>query len=644
MRDLIMNRPIALKVNKAEEKRFLREIHTLSQLYHQHIMPIYDIGKTLSGQFYYTMKWINGNSLERILQKIGDNDAHTRNTYTPKKLLNMFLAVCRAIEFAHAKGFLHRDIKPANIMVDKLGDIVVCDWGLAKKLQTGEEKEEEDRIKAQALEEELTQHGIFLGTIAYASPEQLEKNISEIGIQSDLYSLGVILYEIVFETHPYPHRTGTVENMRMLILQGKLAKKNRDVAEELKAIVSRAMASQPENRYRFVRELILDIENYLAHRPVSVCKYTAWKIFYKWIRRHPLLSLLYLILVVLVISLGYSWYANYHWRISERYNRFNKIIMDTKRRVEGGLKDKKRIVAMLGPMLNSNNSYFYREIGKIFFTIGDMDDADKYYKLAEKLIGDIKKDPIIRIYQIELMWATWTYGKSREEVEKHFGMLLLSIDSNRSTDSGVQAYCQAFEAWRKCTNSSRSITDNNKFIKLFSRAKECYPEISAISYYRGMSYHSLWELDKSKNDLLDKALNDYNDAIRFSPYNADIYFNRHFIYKYYKRYSEAIHDLQMAIQNNSPKSQHVYYPYLSYIYHKIGRYAEALKYIKESEKKFWQEFYPENLRILIRLYGIRIEIYKKHPSLLTPDYKIEADELNIRKARKIINQSTVENS
>lgn len=125
-----------LNVEESQKQRFINEAAVLARLEHPNIVPIHDLGRTTSGELYYSMKLVKGRTLKNILDAIRDGDAETMKLYTLDRLLMAFRKVCEcdALAFAHAKGIIHRDLKPENVMVGEFGEVLVMDWGLAKIL------------------------------------------------------------------------------------------------------------------------------------------------------------------------------------------------------------------------------------------------------------------------------------------------------------------------------------------------------------------------------------------------------------------------------------------------------------------------------------------------------------------------------
>lgn len=175
--------------------RFLREAQIQGQLQHPGVLPVYDMGLTHEGDPYFTMRRLNGHTLEEIVEGLHDNDAGTLAHYSRRRILAALAQVCLTVAFAHNRGVVHRDLKPANIMLGDFGEVYVLDWGVAKL--TGAELTIE--MDANADDAEAAGHtspGAILGTPGYMAPEQAAK-ADDVDGRSDVYALGAILFEVL---------------------------------------------------------------------------------------------------------------------------------------------------------------------------------------------------------------------------------------------------------------------------------------------------------------------------------------------------------------------------------------------------------------------------------------------------------------
>ncbi|MFT5395361.1 MAG: serine/threonine protein kinase [Gammaproteobacteria bacterium] len=197
-KDLHLSRTICYKIlrpefanNPIEQKRFLREARVSALLQHPNTVPTYELGRNSKGDYYFTMKLVYGYTLREIMDY--------RERYDLKQLVNVIVQIANALEYAHGHRVIHRDIKPENILVGPFGEVLLLDWGLAKVWNpdgTSPETQEDPEIDLNMKVSSMTDHEKLQGTITYMSPEQIERD-PNINFKTDIYSLGVVLYEIL---------------------------------------------------------------------------------------------------------------------------------------------------------------------------------------------------------------------------------------------------------------------------------------------------------------------------------------------------------------------------------------------------------------------------------------------------------------
>ncbi len=259
VRDVGLHRDVALKVmldKGAEDKdrrRFLREAEAAARLQHPNVCQVFDAGEDEAGRGFFTMEFIDGVTLTKWVRA---------GELSPEGILRLMAKVCDGVAYAHMCGVIHRDLKPANIFVDARGEPKVMDFGIAKHVGL----EDDDGTK-------LTVHGAIMGTPSYMSPEQASGLTAEIDIRSDVYTLGVILYELL--TGDLPFR-GTTVSAILLQVAGDdppLPRTVRpDLDWEIEAIVLKAMSKAKAGRYQNAFEMKSDIERYLAGEPIQAHK------------------------------------------------------------------------------------------------------------------------------------------------------------------------------------------------------------------------------------------------------------------------------------------------------------------------------------------------------------------------------------
>lgn len=310
--DSLLGREVAIKSLKTQFRkdeavvdRFLKEARGMSQLEHPNIMPVHEMGVTDDLGVFFTMKKIEGNNLKEILDYLGSNTSYYLSKYPLNVLLEIFLSICNGVAFAHSKGVIHRDLKPANIMIGEFGEVLILDWGLVKSLDTQEGEASPVKLRMDELDEgNNTIDGAISGTPNYMSPEQAEGHVDSVDFQSDVYSLGSILYHILTHLPPF-ERT----QLRKLLDQVKagnfIAPRKRrpdlKIPRELNAICLKAMSRFQVNRYRSVEHLAEDIRGYIGHREIRAYKAPRYIRFWKKCRRNPIKSS---VVAAVLIALG----------------------------------------------------------------------------------------------------------------------------------------------------------------------------------------------------------------------------------------------------------------------------------------------------------------------------------------------------
>ncbi|MBI5762739.1 MAG: serine/threonine protein kinase [Planctomycetes bacterium] len=252
-------RRVALKVVKSsciiderDARRIRREADTLALLRHPQIASVYQSGTTDDGQAFFAMELVDGVSIL---------DYAKENNLSLDDRLELFLKVCDALEYAHQQGVIHRDLKPSNILVEAGAQPKILDFGLARISDTN------GQMTATVVEP-----GKIVGTLAYMSPEHARGDSQAIGIPSDVYSLCVILYELLVERPPYstssrmPH-----EALRTICEQApsRPGSQDRRLRGDIETILLKGLEKDPTRRYQRVSELADDLRRYRRHEPIS---------------------------------------------------------------------------------------------------------------------------------------------------------------------------------------------------------------------------------------------------------------------------------------------------------------------------------------------------------------------------------------
>lgn len=271
-RDTWIGRDVAKKVLKVGDpacrhdaiRRFLHEARVQAQLEHPAIVPVYELGFEDDGTPYFLMKKVRGQSLLDILRGHRRRDPTLLEQFPQRRLLAALLTVCRAMELAHSRDVVHRDLKPANIMLGEYGEVYVVDWGLAKLV--GEPTTVDHDAPPIDPSPGVTGAGSILGTPGYMAPEQFLGASSDVGARSDVYALGLLLFEVLTSQRYY--QPSTFAEMRRETLFGTVKRPSehaphREIPPELDAICERALCMDQDERYGDAGGLADDLARYL---------------------------------------------------------------------------------------------------------------------------------------------------------------------------------------------------------------------------------------------------------------------------------------------------------------------------------------------------------------------------------------------
>ena len=249
--DRQLDRPVALKVlfpelsvDKTFVERFRREAQAAANLSHPNIVPVFDWGED-DGVYFIVMEYVDGRPLSAVLRD--------PEKLPPNQIASIGAGVAAALAFAHRHGVVHRDVKPGNVLITPDGEVKVTDFGIARAVNT---------------EESLTQTGAVMGTAAYFSPEQAEGK--GVDARSDIYSLGVVLYEMAVGRPPFTGDSPVAVASKHVRDQPVLPRvANPAVPAALEAVIMKAMAKDPADRYASAEELRADLLRFADGRPVE---------------------------------------------------------------------------------------------------------------------------------------------------------------------------------------------------------------------------------------------------------------------------------------------------------------------------------------------------------------------------------------
>jgi serine/threonine-protein kinase len=265
--DRITGRTIVIKTllpefrhDEKENRRLLREARVTAQLQHPNTVPVYEIGRDAAEGLYFTMKRVSGENLFEILKRIARGDAATSGAFPLRRRLEIVAGAAQALMYAHARGVIHRDVKPENIWVGNFGEVILLDWGVAKVWgQPDDAPQHPSLARPSESLQALTLAGDRPGTPLYMSPEQVNVNRAVIDERSDVFSTGVVLYEVAALREPFRGRV-IQETFENIIHDHppppSKASPDRGIPARLDEVVTKAIAKSPADRYQTMRELL----------------------------------------------------------------------------------------------------------------------------------------------------------------------------------------------------------------------------------------------------------------------------------------------------------------------------------------------------------------------------------------------------
>jgi serine/threonine protein kinase len=302
-------RKVAVKIplegvfaSKSVRRRFEREIELVAQLKHPNIISIFDSGQTPDGRPFYVMDYVRGLPLHRYVRE---------RKPTLEETLKLFATVCEAVQYAHQRAIIHRDLKPSNILVDSAGSPKILDFGLAKWI-------------AEPVTTLVSVTRSMVGTLPYMSPEQTRGNPDEIDTRTDVYSLGVVLYEALTGKYPYPvagemgdvlrniaeapptppSRNWSIDSGVTKRASKRLRAGQCPIDGDVETIALRALAKDPARRYQSAGELARDVHHYLAGAPIDAKRDSSWYLLRMALRRYRGLAATAGLFLVLGIAFG----------------------------------------------------------------------------------------------------------------------------------------------------------------------------------------------------------------------------------------------------------------------------------------------------------------------------------------------------
>ncbi|MHC4885889.1 MAG: protein kinase domain-containing protein [Planctomycetota bacterium] len=531
--DRILQREVALKAIRDKstpmrEEQLKREAIISGGLEHPNIPPTYDLGTDETGAPFFIMRKVVGHSLDEILKK---NRADVNRGLPPStsrfRLLAIFLQVCNAMDYAHAKGVLHLDLKPQNIKLGEYGEVFILDWGFAAR------KDEAPKFLG--------------GTPIYIAPERLRKEAPD--ERADIYALGVLLYRLLTGERPYDLGEMSFKEYRKNFDNLEIIPpRNWDstISAELNAIILKAMAKDRESRYHSVHHLAADLQRYLDGVPVTA--YHAGPLFrgWKFVQRHSTICFLG---AALVLALAGTAVISYQSQQAEAA----RVRIETARREAEALRARAQIPfdkareALLGQSprreewarglfskaiaIDPNYPSAYLERGKLHMALNASHEALADFQQVTRLAPN-------------MLMAYYYAG-------------IIQMDEKDSTFRDLNAAERLFAAMQKIDRDNEYSNlglarlhilsgRHREALALCDRIETRNPSLNEVHFLRGDIY------DNRGKPYADptKALHAYNQYLRTPADKAAAYANRGDLLFHQRQYKAALTDYNTALQLN----------------------------------------------------------------------------------------------
>ncbi len=554
-------RPVAIKIlsdtphGGRSRLRFDREVELAASLRHPGIVRVYDSGNTHDGRRYLAMELVDGQRL----------DEWAKDNRVWRRIVPVFANICEALQHAHQRGVIHRDIKPSNVRVDADGTAKILDFGLARATELSSEQTQ------------VTQSGQFMGSMPFASPEQASGENDRIDTRSDVYSLGVMLYNLLTDGFPY-NVEGSLRDVMNRINTHPPAPLRRSVPaapEDLETIIVTCLAKEPARRYQSAGELAADLRHVLAGEPITAVRESAWRSLGRQAKRYRAIAwttgvaaVLVGGLLVLTLRAG---------AIAQRERDAAKaqtVIADQERaraleQTQIAENEKQRAVAA---------SAFLTSL----FGVTQSDNPKGGADLKAQTMLDLSMDEIDKRFADDKATAAQVYG--------HFGAAYTSMGLG---DKGAEAFRLSLERAKEATgensaeylNALANYTDAimrlNRFDEadpLAQRGLELLETVPNVKPHDRVAIIGRMGLLRRKQERFQEALTFYERAIDgFEPTNDQ------------ERYSRA------KIINN-----------MASVHHELADYDRALASYREAKKIFAAQLGPTSGDTMITSNNIAV--------------------------------------
>ena len=590
--DSTLKRQVALKVLPADlassqERldRFQREAETLAALDHPNIVHIHTVEEE-GGVRFLTMQLVEGKTLSEIIPKDG---------MPLEQIFKITTPLADALAAAHRNGVIHRDLKPDNVMIDDEGRLKVLDFGLAKL------SHDPSLVSSQLATEPLTQDGLIVGTMPYMSPEQLQGK--ELDSRSDVFSLGVVLYEMA--TGERPFKGDTSASLIMSIgrdVPPEVDTVREELPHHLSRVINRCLAKDPERRYQSVKDVRLELDT--LEREVVSSEMLASQATSPTFKKTPRRRWAWIVSVLVVLLVLVGWFTLRDGRPAAGEPESTPAVTQNSetRGVEAVTADRQRIVVLPIENLGSPEDEYFadgmteeitsrlavvsglrvisrtsarhykgnrpslKQVGEELGVDYVLEGSVRWAKTAEGNRVRITQQ-LIQVRDDTHLWAE-TYDRDladvfeiqseiAQEVTRELGVLLLESESAaiaaRSTDNpdAYQAYLRGIDLWKRW-NSVDAVTMFDKAVELDPSFAQAWAKLSRVKLYQ---YFYWWE--GADEGTLAEAKQALEEATELAPTDAQVRVGTGYYYYYGLRdFDRALEEFE-AISRDFPNDPEV---------------------------------------------------------------------------------------
>ena len=481
------------------EELFLKEVRLTAALEHPNIVPLYDFVYNPEGESFFNMKLIEGKNLAHYIKSLEAQK-------TPSSLhetMQIFLKICDAISYAHSQNILHLDLKPANIRIGKFGEVLVCDWGLARVIVPEESSDVMIPQHDSGIYNNPSLHGRIKGSPGFMAPEQISSKLGNKNQTTDIYALGALLYFML--CHQAPISGGDLRSTLKQTLKGNIQKPSSlqdKIPPGLEAIAMKALSTEQVKRYQTVQEISQDIDRWMEGFLTSAEKSSSLKSVYLFYHRHRSMTII-LAILFLTVTLGSLFF-------SLKINR-EKLHTD-----EAFVLYRQEQVAK--DLLGKEASPYLNQLAKVqLFQNDNLDQAEKLFDLAllrdpENLIANHHKI-YIHFYKMEFsqskrllaLYPPLAPNHSLKALQQELQKPKYSIDHLLTLDEFISFLNTADPRLR--SEKYRSLMYNLKHYTLKERISLCKG-----FWAKSKSKKSHWSLMKSPGKILSVDLSLNNDS------------------------------------------------------------------------------------------------------------------------------------